>query len=101
MEAQPSPALILDDPNRKMYAIKVIKKESLLKKSAYQQKQMVKEIQVQRELKHCGNTLKLHKIYESDRYLNMLMEFQEGGTLGDALEKRVKINEEEARLIMA
>jgi serine/threonine protein kinase len=68
-------ASVLNDPNRKIYAIKVIKKDALLKKSAYQQKQLVKEIQIQRELKHCGNTLKLHKIYESDRYLNMLMEF--------------------------
>ncbi len=48
---------------------------------------MVNEIRIQRILKLCGSTIKLFKIYESDKYLNLLMEFQEGGTLGDLLEK--------------
>jgi serine/threonine protein kinase len=48
---------------------------------------MVNEIQIQRNLRYCGNTTKLLKIYESEKYLNLLLEFQEGGTLGDLLEK--------------
>lgn len=48
---------------------------------------MINEIKVQRSLKYCGNTIKLFKIYESDKYLNLLMEYQEGGTLGDILEQ--------------
>jgi serine/threonine protein kinase len=55
---------------------------------------------VQRKLKLCGNTLKLYKIYESDKYLNLLMEYQEGGTLGDKLEKGIAFSEEDARVIM-
>lgn len=63
--------------------------------------QMLDEIRIMRSLKNCGNTLKLIRIYESDSYLNMLMEFQEGGTLGDRLEKNVKFIEEEAKMIAA
>jgi hypothetical protein len=36
-------------------------------------------------LKDCGNALKLYRIYESERYLNLLMEYQAGGTLGELL----------------
>jgi serine/threonine protein kinase len=36
---------------------------------------MISEIQITRKLKHCGNTIKLIKIYESDKYLNLLMEY--------------------------
>jgi serine/threonine protein kinase len=62
---------------------------------------MVREIQIQRDLGLCGNTLKLLKIYESDKYINMLMECQEGGSLGDCLEKQKKFTEEQAKMMMA
>lgn len=50
---------------------------------------MINEIRIQRLLKHCGNTIKLFKIFESDNYLNLLMEYEEGGTLGDILEQHI------------
>jgi serine/threonine protein kinase len=62
---------------------------------------MLNEIRIQRQLKLCGNVIKLIKIYESDNYLNLLMEYQEGGCLGDILEKQIKISEQNARLIIA
>jgi serine/threonine protein kinase len=62
---------------------------------------MLDEIRIMRNLKNCANTIKLLKIYESDSYLNLLMEFQEGGTLGDRLEKNVKFTEEESKMIAA
>jgi serine/threonine protein kinase len=62
---------------------------------------MVREIQVQRQLRNCGNTIKLFKIYESEKYINLLMEYQEGGTLGDLLEKDHRFTEDEARMITA
>jgi serine/threonine protein kinase len=43
---------------------------------------MINEIRIQRELRQCGNTIKLFKIFESENYLNLLMEYEEGGTLG-------------------
>jgi serine/threonine protein kinase len=61
--------------NCRFFAMKVINKSALLKKSSFEQKQMIREIQMQRRLRHCGNTIKLHKIYESDSFINMLMEF--------------------------
>lgn len=71
----------------KVYAIKAIHKIELSAKSAYHHKQMVKEIQFQRKMRDCGNVLKLYKVYESDQYIYLVMEFQEGGTLGELLEK--------------
>jgi len=62
---------------------------------------MVNEIQIQRALRYCGNVIKLLKIYESEKYLNLLLEFQEGGTLGDMLEKQIKVSEEDSRMIIA
>jgi serine/threonine protein kinase len=71
----------------KTYAIKVIIKDKLEKKDDQEKQQMVNEIQIQRSLKLCGNTIKIIKIYESEKYLNLLLEYMEGGTLGDILEK--------------
>lgn len=45
--------------------------------------------------------IRLNKIYESDKYINLVMDYQEGGTLGDLLEKQKKISEENTRMIMA
>lgn len=62
---------------------------------------MINEIRIQRQLRLCGNVIKLLKVYESDNYLNLLMEFQEGGSLGEILEKQIKLSEENARMIVA
>lgn len=48
---------------------------------------MMDEIRVMRDLKNCANTLKLYKIYENDKYINLMLEFHEGGTLAERLEK--------------
>jgi serine/threonine protein kinase len=71
----------------RIYAVKVIKKEALMNKPLHHSEQLMKEIQIQRKLALCGNTIKLFKIYESDKYINMVMEYQDGGSLGDFLEK--------------
>lgn len=61
---------------------------------------MINEIRIQRTLKHCGNTIKLFKIFESENYLNLLMEYEEGGTLGDILEQHIHLQEDNARIII-
>ena len=92
----------VDEENtEKIYAIKVIVREKLDQRDITEKLQLVNEILIQRALRYCGNTIKLLKIYESDRYLNLLLEYQEGGTLGDMLEKQIKISEEDARMIIA
>lgn len=89
------------DNTEKIYAIKVIVRDKLDQRDIAEKLQLVNEIHIQRALRYCGNTIKLLKIYESDRYLNLLLEYQEGGTLGDMLEKQIKISEEDARMIIA
>lgn len=84
-----------------MYAIKVIVRDKLDQRDWQEQLQIINEIRIQRALRYCGNIIKLLKIYESDKYLNLLLEFQEGGTLGDMLEKQVKVSEEDTRMIVA
>lgn len=88
-------------PEGRVFAIKVIIKSQLINREYFEQMQMVNEIRIQRSLRLCGNTIKLFKIYESERYLNLLLEFQEGGTLGDVLENPTRLSEEDARIIIA
>lgn len=52
-------------------------------------------------LKLCGNTLKLFKIYESEKYLNLLTEYQDGGSLGEKLERGYKFSDDDVRVITA
>jgi serine/threonine protein kinase len=67
-QAQPSSKL-------EQYAIKVVVKEDLEKKPKFERLQMISEIRTQRSLRLCSNVIKLMKIYESDKYLNLLMEY--------------------------
>lgn len=89
------------DREGRVFAIKVIIKSQLVNREYFEQMQMINEIRIQRSLRLCGNTIKLFKIYESERYLNLLLEFQEGGTLGDLLENPMRLSEEDARIIIA
>lgn len=52
--------------------------------------QMLREIRVQRDMGCCGNALKLFKIYETERFLNIMIEYQDGGTLQDFIKKQGK-----------
>lgn len=60
-------------PDAQIFAMKVIVKKEL--KDKMDQEQLINEIKIQRALALCPNVLKIHKVYESDRYLNLLMEF--------------------------
>ena len=51
-------------------------------------------------LHECLNTIKLLKIYESDDYINLLIEYQEGGTLADLIINHGSITESQARTIL-
>ncbi|TNV85325.1 hypothetical protein FGO68_gene11795 [Halteria grandinella] len=96
------PSIPNDEKSKYVFAMKVINKTKLYEKSQFEQKQLLKEVQVMRRLQYCGNTIKLLKIYESDQYINLLMEFQEGGTLQDLINKKDReIKESDARVIAA
>lgn len=83
------------------FAIKKISIARLFKGEEFIRSQMIEEIKIQRKLRNCGNVIKLLKIYESEQNLNLFLEYQQGGTLGDVLEKQIKISEEESRMILA
>jgi serine/threonine protein kinase len=101
-ELRARPSAFLGRKNEeKVFAIKVIVKSQLNMKAEFERKQLANEVRAQRALKLCGNTIKLHKLYESERYLNLLMEFQEGGTIGDILEEQKRLKEEDCRIIIA
>jgi serine/threonine protein kinase len=60
------------------------------------------EIQIMRDLKDCENVVKIHKLYESESYINILMEYHEGGNLSSVLEGlNSPLTEDEVRLISA
>lgn len=62
--------------------MKVINKSKLCQREAENDRQaLIREIKIQRLLNECPNTIKLLSIYESDDYINLLLEFQEGGSL--------------------
>ena len=84
----------------KQFAMKVIKRESLLKKTEYEQGQMISEIRTMRSLDRCEGSVRLFKVFESDNYLNLLMEYQQGGSLSALLEnKNAKLTDDTARVI--
>ncbi|TNV86468.1 hypothetical protein FGO68_gene14825 [Halteria grandinella] len=83
------------------FALKVVTKEKLAKLNDFQKRQMLREIQVQRALSDCGNVLKILKVHESTKYINLLMEYQEGGSLADLLISKKKMSEEDIKTICA
>lgn len=52
-------------------------------------------------MKGCNFTVPIIKIYETDKYINLLMPCYEGGCLGKLLSNNIKINENCARNIAA
>jgi serine/threonine protein kinase len=50
----------------------------------------------------CGNTVKIIKVYENDNFINLVMDYHEGGTLGELIQNRsVCLNEDDAKTIVA
>lgn len=69
-------------------------------KSEYEQGQMISEIRAMRSLDRCEGTVRLYKVFESDNYLNLLMEYQQGGCLSDILDKPdCHLSEESIKLV--
>jgi DNA gyrase/topoisomerase IV subunit A len=57
------------------FALKVIIKEKLFKVNDFQKRQMLKEVQVQRALTDCGNVLRILKVYETYKCINLVMNY--------------------------
>lgn len=69
----------------KLLAIKVMNKDHISKKDIFNQRQLWREIKVQRSMKLCGNTVQLYKVYENDNFINLVMDHHDGGTLGELI----------------
>ena len=70
--------------------------------NSFLQRQVLREIQLQRIASDCGNAVKLVKVCETDNYINIFMERQEGGTLSSfILSQKERLSEKDARVIMA
>jgi serine/threonine protein kinase len=46
-----------------------------MKKSEIHQIQMVREIKIQRKMRMCANSIRLYGVYETDKYINLVMEY--------------------------
>lgn len=64
----------------KLFAIKSVFKSNL-QDSAANVQQLMDEIDIHNELYQCENILRLYQVYESKRYVHLVMDYQTGGTL--------------------
>lgn len=81
-------------------AIKSISKTLIINKQL-DISQLMSEITIQRKVSSCGNVVKLHKVYESENQLHLMIDYQQGGTLLDKTRNNISYSEEEIRTIMA
>jgi serine/threonine protein kinase len=61
--------------------------------------QLVDEISTQRNLRKCGSIVQLLKIYETKNSVKMMLEYVNGGTLGNIIRSQRQVSEKEIRLI--
>eukprot|EP00347_Sterkiella_histriomuscorum_P001558 403371572 len=90
----------LNITQQKRVAIKAIKK-SLYLGNTSQILQLKNEIYVHRKLNKCVNALKLFKVFETDKYLYLILEYQEGGSMLDTIRNNMQLMEIDVQTIMA
>ncbi|CDW87583.1 serine threonine protein kinase [Stylonychia lemnae] len=84
----------------KLYALKVTNKRSFDDLSRLTML-MKDEISVHRALRQCQSALQLKKVYESNKKIYMLVEYQEGGTLFDLIKDNIQLQEKDLQTIIA
>ncbi|CDW87318.1 serine threonine protein kinase [Stylonychia lemnae] len=84
------------DEKKQIYALKVLRKYQF--KDQSMREQLLKEIRIQRNL-NCGNIIKIHQVQEDDKYVYLVLDYIEGGTLRDFLQKGTQFNEQQIRQI--
>ncbi|OMJ93080.1 hypothetical protein SteCoe_4024 [Stentor coeruleus] len=86
--------LVEDLHTRKEYAMKCIKKNTIL--SERKLESLYNEIKIMRSLNH-PNIVKLHKVYENEKCIKMILDYCPFGTLYSRLLSRKKIDESVAK----
>lgn len=61
---------------------------------------LMNEISVHWALEHCQGVLKLLRIYEDEKYVMLVLEYQPKGSLMHSMEKHKNFTEAEVRVIM-
>jgi serine/threonine protein kinase len=54
---------------------------------------MVDEIAIQRELSDCKSILEILRVHETATEVQIIMEYVEGGSLGDLLRNKIALSE--------
>ena len=62
---------------------------------------MFNEITTQRELNVCGQVVRIERIYETERNIQLLLEFCTGGNLGRLIREHQSVSEFAAKAIAA
>ena len=83
--------LAQDLETRKEFAVKIIHKEEMQKKSRGIDA-VISEIEIMRKLNHPG-LVALHRIYENDEFVYLILDFAEGGDLFHRIQKKEKLSE--------
>jgi serine/threonine protein kinase len=58
------------------------------------------EIKVHWTLENCEGALQLHEIYEDEEYVYLVLDYQEGGSLMDYIQKNKRVAESETKVII-
>jgi len=80
------------------YAIKSIYKEKILNKIENIES-IINEIKALRKLNH-PHIIKLHEVYESDKYIHLVFEYLKGGELFEIIDERGVFSESEAQSLI-
>ena len=83
----------ISDPSRK-YALKTIEKTKILKTKKTIEAILL-EIDIMRNMDH-ENCLKMYEIYESSKYLHLLLPYLEGGELFERIKAKTLYKESDA-----
>lgn len=63
--------------------------------------QIIEEVRIQKMLVTSANIIRIFKVFENQSTLYILMEYKEGGNLKEAMLKRMKFSEQDAKIICA
>ena len=94
-----SVVLAQDLETRKDFAVKVINKEEMQKKSRGISA-VISEIEIMRKVSH-PNLVTLHRIYENDEFVYLILDYVEGGDLFHRIQKKERLTETIASKLIA
>lgn len=86
------------DPDETKYALKTIEKANI-KKCQRNIQSVLQEIDILRKLQH-SHVIKLHEVYESNKYIHLVLSYLDGGELFERIKSRHVYQEKTAMSVM-